>query len=156
MKTVITENKNEIPNISEYLNPHHSLNFFKDFKEMLLRKFDLDLYLTDLTLTELCVKAPFLRLYSDLMQVMLRQTIFNDKKIKKSDLFDYEKIFYLDYCDYIITNDNSYRALYNDSNNDKLIKRAISLEEFLYHIKNNNLIARSSILDDRINVYEVN
>lgn len=64
----------------------------------------------------------------------------------RGDTIDSLTVWYLDRCDYIVTEDEPFTNLLNEeSTNRVLTKRAISLKEFLEHVENPYLICRALV-----------
>ena len=95
---------------------HQILNSQKDRSRMIAKS--------------LLIALPSVRYYVEIYMEYYDR-MFAGKSPKLGDYYDLEQIFYLDRCDYFITEDRALSSLINGSRNDELRGRAITLTDFL-------------------------
>ena len=115
------------------LSNRSSNEFFQRYTGQILDHFHLGPALARLSVDEIVEKFPSLKYFADVFRVRLLKRLAG-KKVQESDYFDLEKVAYLDICDYIVTDDRAFRALFKETGIPDLAERAISLSRLREHL----------------------
>lgn len=99
----------------------------------------------DVTLFDRFKELDAILYYADYWYRYNHKTINGGMKSRRGDAVDSILIMYLDRCDYLVTNDGSFRDTVNDPENDELFGRAISVEQFMDHVLEPNLSRRAPV-----------
>lgn len=115
--------------------------FFRLYYEDVAKHFRMESAVTTLTAEEVASKYPSLKYYSDIFHTLLIKRM-NRKNVDNGDYFDLEMVAYLDICDYIVTDDRPFIALFEESGTADLRGRAIRLPALIEHLEGKTLANR--------------
>lgn len=129
----------------DFLSEKGSSLFFDLVYPSILEQFNLQDEVSGLDREEVVRRLPSLIQFCDVYRSLMRKRIIDGRIPKKGDYFDIQKVVYLDWCDYIVSDDRKFRVLLNEAGTSDLVGRAIPLSKFLEHIDKPFLLHRLTI-----------
>lgn len=129
--------------LKQLLNDESGDAYFEDWFGAFVAQSEYGDRLKQLDISFVTHEAPGLRYMADITRMYAYNVLFRRKKPDDGDTYDMLYVYYLDRCDYIVTDDRKLRALVNDAPNDQLINRAIPSSKLFEHLKRQYLPART-------------
>ena len=133
----------KIRDFKRWLSGKAQREYLEIFVTHALTRFDLKMTEFDSDVDVLFQRLPSVKYFVFVFLHYVRQLVLNKRKPKLSDYNDLELVFYLNVADYFVSNDGFLRDLINDCGEPELKGRAISCEDFLGFMDQENLTPRA-------------